>query len=144
MIIERSSRAVPVPTDFRFWTEEKVRNIDTDQFRHVNNAVIASFLEAGRMEIFSTQEAGGSLGSATLAVVRLEIDFLRELFYPANARVGSRVESVGRTSFTVRQGVFNGPDCIASATATCVLFDPNAHKPVPVPSILRDYLLRPA
>lgn len=140
--MERSARAIPEVGDFRFWTEEKVRNVDTDQFHHVNNAVIASFLEAARMEIVATPEASALRGSATLAVVRLEIDFHRELFYPANARIGSRVASVGRTSFTVRQAVFDGPHCIASATATCVLFDPSARKSVPVLESLRQYLLR--
>ena len=140
--MEQSTRAIPDTDDFRFWTDEKVRNVDTDQFHHVNNAVIASFLEAARMEILATPEASALHGSATLAVVRLEIDFHRELFYPATVRIGSRVVSVGRTSFTVRQGVFNGPHCIASATATCVLFDPSARKAVAVPEPLRQYLLR--
>src|SRR5262249_38047428 len=129
-------RQVPVRSDFRFWTEEKIRNIDTDQFRHVNNAVISSFLEAGRMEVFAAAEPKALLataGDATLAVVRLEVDFHRELFYPGTASIGSRVVAVGRTSFTVRQGVFDGEVCAVSAVATCVLFDARARKSVPVP-----------
>jgi acyl-CoA thioester hydrolase len=135
-------RSAPGRSEFRFWTEEKLRNIDTDQFKHVNNAVISSLLEAGRMEIVAAPEARLLLGSTTLAIVRLEVDFHRELFYPGKVSIGSRVVSVGRTSFSVRQGVFDDAHCVASALATCVLFDAAARKAVPVAPQLRDYLLR--
>lgn len=133
---------LPGRSDFRFWTEEKLRNIDTDQFKHVNNAVIASLFEAGRMEIFATPEARLLLPSPILAVVRLEVDFHRELFYPGKAGIGSRIEAVGRTSFSVRQGIFDAESCVASAMATCVLFDPMERTAVPVAAELREYLLR--
>ena len=135
-------KTVPNQDEFRFWTEEKLRNIDTDQFKHVNNAVIASFLEAGRMEIVGSPETKPLLGTATLAVVRLEVDFHHELFYPGTVKIGSRVTGVGRSSFSVRQAVFDPERCVASAAATCVLFDASARKSVPVTADLRDYLLR--
>lgn len=135
------SRPLPVRSEFRFWTQEKIRNVDTDQFRHVNNAVIASFLEAARMEIFAAPDVKPLLRNATLAVVRLEIDFHRELFYPGKVDVGSRVTAVGRTSFSVRQAVFDAEGCAASAAATCVLFDPVARKAVEVPGALRSHIL---
>ena len=37
--------------EFRFWAEEKLRNADTDQFRHVNNAAIATIFEAARCPV---------------------------------------------------------------------------------------------
>jgi acyl-CoA thioester hydrolase len=138
----RPRPSAPGRSEFRFWTEEKLRNIDTDQFKHVNNSVIASLLEAGRMEVYATPEARLLLPSPTLAVVRLEVDFHRELFYPGTARIGSRIVSVGRTSFSVRQGIFDAESCVASALATCVLFDPAERKAVPVAAELRDFLLR--
>lgn len=96
------------------------------------------------MGMFAAEEAREPLGSATLAVVRLDIGFHHELFFPAIARIGSRVQSVGRTSFAVRQAGFHRSECIASATATCVLFDPDVRRSVPVVApILRVYLLRP-
>jgi acyl-CoA thioesterase FadM len=85
-------------SDFRFWTEEKLRNADTDQFRHVNNAVIATFFEAARMEIFAPPSVRTLMGGANLAVVRLLIEFCAEVHFPGRVRVGSAVIGVGNTS----------------------------------------------
>jgi acyl-CoA thioester hydrolase len=134
----------PNRSDFNLWTAEKLRNMDTDQFGHVNNAAVSTFLEAGRMEIFAADAARAELGSLALAVVRLEIDFHREIFYPGKVEVGSRILSVGRTSFQVKQGVFNADACAVSALATCVLFDAAAKRSAPVSPALRAYLLAPA
>jgi len=136
-----TGRRLPDPSEFRFWTEEKLRNRDTDQFGHVNNAAIASFFEAGRMEILSGPQAAPLAEGASLAVVRLLIEFSRELFYPGRVRVGSSVTGVGNTSFSVRQAVFDGAGCVALAEATCVLIDAAQRRPRRIPEALRVYLL---
>lgn len=136
-----TERRLPDRSEFRFWTEEKLRNRDTDQFGHVNNAAIASFLEAGRMEMLSGPEAAPLAEGASLAVVRLLIEFSRELFYPGLVRVGSSATGVGNTSFSVRQAVFDGTGCVATAEATCVLIDAAQRRPRRIPEALRAYLL---
>jgi len=136
-----TERRQPDPSEFRFWTEEKLRNRDTDQFGHVNNAAIASFFEAGRMEMISAPSPAPLAEGASLAVVRLLIEFSRELFYPGRVRVGSSVTDVGNTSFNVRQALFDGVGCVATAEATCVLIDASLRRPRRVPEGLRAYLL---
>ena len=136
-----TERRQPDPSEFRFWTEEKLRNRDTDQFSHVNNAAIASFFEAGRMEMLSGPDAAPLAVGASLAVVRLLIDFSRELFYPGRVRVGSSVTGIGNTSFGVRQALFDGAGCVATAEATCVLIDAAHKRPRRIPEALRTYLL---
>lgn len=128
--------------DFRFWTEEKLRNADTDQFRHVNNAAIATFFEAARMEIVASPSIRTLMGGANLAVVRLLIEFSAELHFPGYVRVGSTVVEVGNTSFKVRQGLFAEVDdsCCAKAEAVCVLVHGETGRPHPIPSELRVYL----
>jgi len=130
----------PPPQAFRCWTQEKLRNADTDQFHHVNNAVMASFFEAGRMEIFSPDEARPLMEGANLAVVRLVIDFHRELFYPGDVRIGSIIKRIGNSSFEVAQALYSSDICIASAEATCVLFDPARGRAQPISARLRGYL----
>jgi len=129
--------------DFRFWTEEKLRNADTDQFRHVNNAVIATFFEAARMEIFAPAPIRALMDGANLAVVRLLIEFDAEVHFPGRVRVGTTVVEVGKTSFRVRQGLFVDVDdgCRAKAEAVCVLVHGDTGRPHPVTSELRAYLL---
>lgn len=135
--------AAPQRADFRFWTQEKLRNADTDQFRHVNNAIVSTLLEAARMELFAAPELRAWMGGANLAVVRLLIEFRRELHFPGNVAIGTTVTGVGHTSFRVRQGLFaNGHDaCSASAEATCVLVMPGTGRPHPIAPELRAHLL---
>jgi acyl-CoA thioester hydrolase len=139
-----TGRTAPPPRSaFRFWTEEKLRNTDTDQFRHVNNAVVATLLEAARMEVFAASAIRALMDGANLAVVRLLIDFRREMYFPGRVEIGTIVTAVGRTSFSVRQAVFEStnPLCAASAEATCVLLHPGTGGPHAIAPALRAYLL---
>ncbi|WP_227247542.1 acyl-CoA thioesterase [Paraburkholderia caribensis] len=131
------------PGGFRFWTEEKLRNADTDQFRHVNNAAIATLFESARMEIVAPESIRPLMGGTNLAVVRLLIEFNAELHFPGHVQVGSSVVEVGNTSFRVRQGLFAGAEkvCCAEAEAICVLVHGETGRPHPVGPDLRAYLL---
>jgi len=134
---------LPERPDFRFWTEEKLRNPDTDQFRHVNHAAMVSLFEAGRMELFARPEVRPLMQGSNLAVVRLVLQFHRELFYPGMVAVGSVVVSVGNTSFGCMQGLFDDKGCVASAEAVCVLFDPATGRAHKIQEALRAILLAP-
>jgi len=138
-----AGRGLPVRADFRFWTREKLRNADTDQFRHINNAAMATFFEAGRMEMFAPPAIHALMEGANLAVVRLLIEFRSELHFPGRVEIGSTVSSVGTTSIHVRQGLFadTGGNCSATAEAVCVLVHPDSRRPHPVSTELRRYLL---
>ena len=127
------------PDRFRFWTLEKLRNADTDQFQHVNNAAIASFLESGRMELFASPAISDLMKGLNVVVGRLSIEFHAEIFYPGELKIASTLTRVGRTSFEVLQGVFRDDTCVASATASCVLLQ--AGKPHAVPDSVRQHLL---
>ena len=133
---------VPARAEFRFWTEEKLRNPDTDQFRHVNHAAIVTMFEAGRMEMFAQPQVHALIEGANLAVVSLSLQFHRELFYPGRVAIGSTVVSVGNTSFKCLQALFDSENaCVASAEAVCVLFDPAAGRAQRINNALRSILL---
>jgi acyl-CoA thioester hydrolase len=127
------------PDRFRFWTREKLRNADTDQFRHVNNAAIASFLEGGRMELLASPAIIGPMTGLNVVVGRLNIEFHAEIFYPGDLNIGSTVTRIGRSSFDVLQAVFRDGTCVASAVASCVLLQ--AGKPYAIPDDVRRHLL---
>ena len=135
--------AAPVRGDFRFWTHEKLRNADTDQFRHVNNAVISTLFEAARMEIFAPAEIRALMDGGNLAIARLLVDFRKEVHFPGQVEIGSTVVAVGRTSVRIVQGLFaaNGRDCHASAEAVCVIVSPETGAPWPIGAELRAHLL---
>src|SRR5947209_4745635 len=108
---DADTRALPDALErasYRIWAQDKLRYSDTDRQGHVNNAVFATFFETGRVSFIHDRELGLKSEGCEFVVARLVIDFRAELFYPGVVDIGTRVLRVGRSSFTVGQGVFKG------------------------------------
>lgn len=127
--------------DYRFWTEEKLRNTDTDKQGHVNNGVMSYFFEAGRIELLAAPEIAAIRALTSIVVVRMLINFRKELFFPGKVDVGTRITRVGRSSIECLQAIYAANSEVANAEATCVLLDRATRKPTPVPEQLRAYLM---
>jgi acyl-CoA thioester hydrolase len=136
--VEMSSRVEFLErATFPLWIDESIRNADTDQFQHVNNAAIASYCEAGRMALFSEPALRAAIAGLNVVVVKLTILFERELFYPGTVQVGTSVTAIGNTSFQVSQGLYGVQGRFATGEATCVMMDRAQHKPTRVPDEVR-------
>jgi acyl-CoA thioester hydrolase len=105
---------------YKIWTYDKLRYGDTDRQGHVNNAVYSTFFETGRVAFLYDKDLALAAPGCEFVVARLAIDFHAELFYPGTVDIGTRVLRVGRSSFTVGQGVFMGDLCAATAEIVCV------------------------
>ena len=127
-------------TEYRFWCEEKLRNADTDQQGHVNNAIMATLLEAARIELLAAPEIEAIRAATQIVVAKQLIVFKKELFFPGTARIGTRCARVGRTSLDFVQTIQAANGEVATAEATCVLLDRATRKPTPVQDALRAYL----
>lgn len=125
---------------FDFFVEENVRFSDTDMVGHVNNVAHVALVEAGRIGYAFDLADRAGVDAGTVTFVRLEIDFLADLHYPATVRIGARALAVGRTSFTVGIGVFDGDRCV-SASRNVLVHLGEDRRPAPVPDGLRDALL---
>lgn len=129
------------PESYRFWTGEIVRFNDLDALGHVNNNAIGVYFESGRValvhELVRTLAAQGEDTAINTVIVRLAIDFRRELLYPATLRVGVRVLRLGRSSITLMGGVFDGDWCAATAEQVVVIVDPATRRPREIPPALR-------
>lgn len=130
------------PARYRFWTSERVRFADLDPLGHANNNAIGVYLQEARVHLFETV-TGRRIGDGGLAVVlaRIVIDYVKELRYPADLRIGSRVARIGRTSVTLESALFTDADCIATSESVTVLFDPIERRPADVPPDLRTRLM---
>jgi acyl-CoA thioester hydrolase len=126
---------------YRFWTEEKLRNADTDQQGHINNAIQSTLFEAGRIEVLASPALQEVFAVNNIVVVRLLINFKKELFFPGTVKVGTRVSRVGKSSIDFQQAVFGPEGEVASAEATCVLLDRQSRKPVEVSAAARKFLM---
>ena len=122
---------------FGFWHTEQIRFSDTDMLGHVNNVAYAAIVESGRVA-FVRRGALGPVPSDLLTVmVRVEIDYRREVHYPAEIAVGSRLLSFGRSSMVLGNGVFTEKFCAATAVTTLVLIDSATRRPSPITAEMR-------
>ncbi|CAN5453895.1 thioesterase family protein [soil metagenome] len=113
---------------------ESIRYNDTDRQGHVNNAVFATFCEAGRVNFLHSLRRPDDGPEMWFVLARLVLDYRRELLWPGSVEIGTRVLKVGRTSLTLAQGLFCDGHCVATAETVVVHVDPEARRPVPLPA----------
>lgn len=123
-------------------TPTTVRFRDTDAFGHVNNVVFGSWVEVARIAFLRGLEPP----SGELILARLAIDYLRQVHFPEEIEVETRVAKIGTTSIALDQVVFASGERAAHATSVIVLYDYAAMRKRPVPDEFRAALtpyLRP-
>jgi acyl-CoA thioester hydrolase len=126
MIDPKTARA------YASWATETIRYRDTDRQGHVNNAVFATLLETGRVNIlYSGDKPIVEPGSAFL-IARLVLDFKMELNWPGEAHIGTRMQKVGRSSITLEQAIFQDSVCAATAETVIVLMEEATRKSRPL------------
>jgi acyl-CoA thioester hydrolase len=117
--------------------KDNVRFADLDANQHVNNAIYATYFEAGRVTLTKDPAIGLTPEGLSWVMVRLDIHFRAELHWPAAIQLGLGISRVGRTSLGFEQAVFSAGKCIASAQAVTVLIDQLSRKPTPLtPAII--------
>ena len=127
-------------SSFSSWAYDKLRLGDTDRQGHVNNAVFATFAETGRIEFMRDDFLRFDRTGLGFVVARVEIDFRAELQWPGKVDIGTRLLSVGRTSWRLEHGIFAGDKCVATAVSVMVTIDGATRRATPLPPVLRDWL----
>ena len=126
---------------FELFTPVTIRFCDTDKLGHVNNVSIASYVEAGRCELYYKLTAdAGTEARIDFVLARAAIDFRREIFYPGTVEVGSRFLKLGNRSVTTGYGIFVGDACVATAECVNVFFDMTNRTSVAPDGRLRELL----
>ncbi len=121
-------------------TSQRLRFCDTDQLGHVNNAVYAVILEAGRAEMMARAgflDAGGPYG---VVIVRLELDFIREMNWPGEPVIATAIASLGTKSIRVRQRILLGDAIVARAATVLAILDRQTRNAVPLTDAWRAVL----
>src|ERR1700761_6121816 len=122
----------PTLAQFSSQAYDKLRYADTDRQGHVNNSVFSTALETGRVELLHAPDGGIVEPHKSFVIARLELDFRDELTWPGEVEIGTSVESVGRTSFALSQGLFQRDRCVALARTVIVQVDDNTHRATPL------------
>lgn len=119
------------PQGYRRWSTQQVRFSDTDMLGHVNNVAMAALHESGRVGYGYGLSDHAPEPSKGFILARLEVDYLAELYFPAEVRVGARLLDIGRTSMRVGTGVFTADDrCVSTAIGVLVHLGPDGALPL--------------
>lgn len=103
-------------------TTHRLRFNDTDRLGHVNNAVFAVMLEQGRSELAVAAGLPIEGEARALVIVRLELDFVREMGWPGEVLIETSVAKIGSRSLHLRQRLVHGDvECGRALTVLCVL-----------------------
>ncbi len=115
---------------YRYWVDEHIRFADLDLLGHVNNKAFTVYAESGRAAFLIETGLWVPHAPRQNVLARLEIDYRRELHYPGTVRVGVRVLGIGRSSFTLGLGLFDGDACAAVAVTVLVRIDSSSRAAV--------------
>ncbi len=118
--------------DFPAQTYDKLRYGDTDRQGHVNNAVFVTLLETGRTSVLHQAEPALLKPGQSFVIAKLTLEFRAELFWPGTVEIGTCVKTIGRSSVTFAQGLFQSGKCAATAESVVVLVDNNTHRATPL------------
>jgi acyl-CoA thioester hydrolase len=113
-----------------FVTTQSLRLCDTDMIGHVNNAVYAVMYEAGRGEMLAP--LGLLRGAHGVVIVRLEIDFIRELNWPGVVRIETSVARFGTKSIHLRQQLLVEGEVVSRAASVLAVIDSASRRAVPL------------
>lgn len=142
--MSREPLETPDPRDIATYPHvdaQVLRFSDQDVMRHVNNVVFASLFESGRISFWRKLGLFPWPKDQGLMLVRVAVDYLRQLHYPDTVSVASRVRRVGTASVALRQGLFNGTgECCALAETVSAHAIYAEGRSTPIPAHLRRIL----
>jgi acyl-CoA thioester hydrolase len=122
-------------------TTEKLRYCDTDRQGHINNAVYSTLCESGRVGFLYDSAKPFIQTGTQFVIVKLEINFIQEINWPGDVIIGSGVSRIGRSSFSLLQGIFLGANCMATCYSVIVLVDEKTRKSTPLSQVTIDSLM---
>jgi len=140
---QRSTVCDTTKASYRYWTNVTLRYGDTDRQGHINNAAYCTLFESGRVDFLFGQQGESVAGEGKgFVIAKLTLDYLQEMNFPGTVEIGSKILSMGRSSFTIGQGAFIGDTCFSTAESIIVLIDEETKRSTPITDSLREILER--
>jgi acyl-CoA thioester hydrolase len=122
---------------YRTFSRLEIRFGDQDALGHVNNTVIASYLEHARCQLLMPLLVTPEMPELNIVLARIVIDYVRELRFPGTVDIGVRIARTGGKSFVIAGAVFLGEACCAVSEATIVFFDMMTRRSAEPPASVR-------
>jgi acyl-CoA thioester hydrolase len=134
------------PSRYPFHCEIETRYRDLDSNLHINNGVLASLLEEGRVRFHRATQFGGLHGDARLSamVVSAAIEYLGQSQFPAPLEMHVGAAKIGTSSYELCQLALQQGDVVTFGRVTMVCIKqgqpfriPEAHRAKAVPWMLK-------
>ncbi len=142
----KAAHPLSSPAKFKVWNTDKLRLTDVDHQHHVNNAIFAVLYTSGRHDFIQRYLRPHVAETDMFAMARITIDYLAEMHYPGEVKVGTLIRRVGNSSITFGHGMFKDNECVSVAEAVMVLLDPVTRRAKPFPretsALLAPYIYR--
>jgi acyl-CoA thioester hydrolase len=134
-----------LPGDFAHTHRVEVRLADTDAMGHVNNASYLTYVEIARVAYYE-QVIGESLplgvhgAEEGMILAEVRVTYRSQAFYGETLAVESRIERIGRSSFsmvhriTAPESRYGPARLVALAESVLVSYDYRDDRPIPVPA----------
>jgi acyl-CoA thioester hydrolase len=114
---------------------------EIDSLGHINNLAIMRYVQTARVNYLERLGLMASRTEVALdpVMASTSCQFKKQLFYPGNVVVHSRISHMKTTSFHMEHAVFNDAgELVAEASDVLVMFDFRRNVKQPIPALLRE------
>lgn len=125
--------AASATNGFRHRTTLEVRFRDIDAFRHVNNAAFFTYIEQARIRYLIDTLHLEAVERLPLILAAVQIDFISPILFGQEVEIGTRVDWIGNTSFSMSHVLHAAGRAAAEARTVLVAYDYEAERPIRVP-----------
>jgi acyl-CoA thioester hydrolase len=116
---------------------------EMDSFKHVNNIYYFRYFETTRLHFFHEIGLLDYLEEKGIGPILAETScrFIQPVFYPDTLTIGTRITSIGKTSFVMEYcAVSDAQGLAASGEARMVIYDYNKSRKTDIPPHIREKL----
>ena len=113
---------------------------ETDGVGHINNVFVPIWFEAGRREIFRIFSPKLDFVNWKLALVKVTIEYVDQLYLAENVEIRTGIEKIGNSSFTIKEEIHQTDRLCAKGEAIYVNYNFNEKKSETISNEIRDKL----
>ena len=113
---------------------------ETDGVGHINNVFVPIWFEAGRRDIFRIFSPNLDFLDWKLALVKVTVEYVDQLYLAENVKVKTGVEKIGTSSFTIKEEIYQTNRLCAKGQAIYVNYNFKEKKSEAIPNEIRDKL----
>ena len=113
---------------------------ETDGVGHINNVFVPIWFEAGRREIFRVFSPKLDFLDWKLALVKVTVEYVDQLYLAENVEVRTGIEKIGTSSFTIKEEIYQTKRLCAKGQAIYVNYNFKEKKSTPISNEIRNKL----